>query len=86
MTFTIFLVKDNEKLGLIQGCHISKILKRISCGTERKVLELCMNLFSDHLKYESLVFYFFQWLGVILFTGIVAGNLLRKEEKEGESL
>lgn len=45
-----------------------------------------MNLFSDHLKYESLVFYFFQWLGVILFTGIVAGNLLRKEEKEGESL
>ncbi|VIO91081.1 Uncharacterized protein BM_BM16942 [Brugia malayi] len=24
-----------------------------------------------------------QWLGIILFTGIVAGNLLRKEEKEG---
>ncbi|CAG9532651.1 unnamed protein product [Cercopithifilaria johnstoni] len=27
-----------------------------------------------------------QWLGVILFTGIVAGNLLRKEEKEALSL
>ncbi|KAL4002229.1 4-hydroxybenzoate polyprenyl transferase [Acanthocheilonema viteae] len=26
-----------------------------------------------------------QWLGIILLTGIVAGNLLRKEEKEGEA-
>lgn len=26
-------------------------------------------------------FSFFQWLGIILFTGIVAGNLLRKKEE-----
>lgn len=32
-----------------------------------------------HINFSPL---FFQWLGFILFTGIVAGNLLRKEGKE----